>query len=281
MGVNVEEKEKVEDHSSDIPTVEQLLDEVDKQNSAVQHTQESPFDTESEILFVKSFHASHITKDAKVTLIRSRPMNMDSQTVDFEFKLESMPDDNLQSLSGFETSISNSIHDLPGLLSDALKNSLPQLLKESLTPLIPSVSESVAEEQAQLNKRVVKHMNRQFNIAHKAESLRFVTLQKALTKVLKTEMVDSISSKVRLGMQDVREDLISQTKHLSKYCLSVQDMHSQLQEVRRTLEAAVIMNDHAEGEKSKEGQMDENANPATTQGEHSNVKENVAIPAAS
>ncbi|GJT00768.1 hypothetical protein Tco_0821937 [Tanacetum coccineum] len=248
----MEEKEKAEDHSSDIPTVEQLLDEVDKQNSAVQHTQESPFDTESEILFVKSFHASQITKDAKVTLMGSGPMNMDSQTADSECELEFMPDDDLQSLSSFETSVSDSSHDvshsehtswektafaefqslsghldhvceevsllhykveemessisqkvsddikssvpdlishslkaqLPGLLSDALKNSLPQLLKESLTPLIPSVSESVAEEQAQLNKRVVKHMNRQFNIAHKAESLRFVTLQKASSTIL-------------------------------------------------------------------------------------------------
>ncbi|GJS25640.1 hypothetical protein Tco_0454272 [Tanacetum coccineum] len=90
-------------------------------------------------------------------------------------------------------------------------------------------------------------MNRKFNIAHKAKSQRFVTLQKALTKVLKTEMADSIS----------------------------------LKEARNTLEVAVIINDHAEGKKSKEGQMDENANPATTQGEHSNVKKNAAIPDAS
>nr|GFA19310.1 hypothetical protein [Tanacetum cinerariifolium] len=263
----VKEKEKAEDHSLDIPTVEQLLDE--------------------------------ITKDVEVTLVGSEPMDMDLQTADSEFELESMPDNDLQSLSGFETSVSDSSHDvshsehtswektkvkeikssiaqkvsndiksfvpdlishslkaqLPRLLSDALKNSLPQLLKQSLTPLIPFVSESVTKEQAQLNKRVVKHMNRQFNIAHKAECLR-----------------------VSLGMQDVRDDLISQTKHLSKYCLSVQDMHSQLQEVRRTLKAAVIMDDHAKGEKSKKGQMDENANPETTQGEHSNVKENVVIP---
>nr|GFA19311.1 hypothetical protein [Tanacetum cinerariifolium] len=249
----VKEKEKAEDHSLDIPTIEQLLDE--------------------------SFQASQITKDVEVTLMGSEPMDMDLQTADSEFELESMPDNDLQSLSGFETSVSDSSHDvshsehtswektafaefqnlishslkaqLPRLLSDALKNSLPQLLKESLTPLIPFVSESVTKEQAQLNKRVVKHMNRQFNIAHKAESLR-----------------------VSLGMQDVRDDLISQTKHLSKYFLSVQDMHSQLQEVRRTLEAAAIMDDHAKGEKSKKGQMDENANPETTQGEHSNVKEN-------
>ncbi|GKG01298.1 hypothetical protein Tco_0306003, partial [Tanacetum coccineum] len=64
-------------------------------------------------------------------------------------------------------------------------------------------------------------------------------------------MGDSISLKVSLGMQD---------------------------EVRRTLKAAVIVDDHAEGEKSKEGQMAENANLATTQGEHSNVEENAAIP---
>ncbi|GJW06292.1 hypothetical protein Tco_1568715 [Tanacetum coccineum] len=271
---NIEEKEKDKDHSSDIPTIEQLLDE--------------------------SFQASQIAKDAEVTLIRSRPMDMDVQTAYSEFELESIPDDDLQSLLGFKTSISDSSHDvshlehtswektasdefqslsehldhvfeevsllhykveemkssiaqkvsndikssvpdlishspkaqLTGLLSDALKNYLCQLLKESLTTLIPF----------------------------------------ALTKVLKTEIGDYISSKVSLGMQDVRKDLISQTKHLSKYCLSFQDMHSQLQEVRSTLEAAVIVDDHAEQEKSKECQMDENANPATTQGEHSNVE---------
>ncbi|GJX53591.1 hypothetical protein Tco_0281960 [Tanacetum coccineum] len=45
----IEMEEDVEDHSMEIPTVEQLLDEVDKQNIAVQETLESPYDTESEI----------------------------------------------------------------------------------------------------------------------------------------------------------------------------------------------------------------------------------------
>nr|GEW11131.1 hypothetical protein [Tanacetum cinerariifolium] len=83
---NMEEKEKAEDHSSDFPTVEQLLD--------------------------KSFQASHITKDVEDTLMGSGPMDMDSQTADSEFELELMPDDNLQSLSGFETSVSDSSHDI-------------------------------------------------------------------------------------------------------------------------------------------------------------------------
>ncbi|GJX86665.1 hypothetical protein Tco_0337439 [Tanacetum coccineum] len=303
MEENVEEKEDVEDHSSNVPTVEKLLEEVDKQNFVVQHTQESHFDTESEIRFVKSFHASQIiqtktdsTQDAEATLMDSGPINMDS-----EFELEYMPDDDLQSLLGFETPVSDdSRHEvsdaiesfvpdlishslntqLPGPLSDALRDCLPQLLKESLTTFIPTVTKSVVEEQAQFNKRVVKHMNRQFNISHKAESLRFISFHKALSNVLKTEMGASISSKVSLGMKDVITDLITQTKHLLKYCLSVQDMHSQLQEVRELLEAAVIMDDHAEREKSKKDQRDENTNPAIIQGEHSNTKENAAIPDA-
>nr|GEZ07470.1 hypothetical protein [Tanacetum cinerariifolium] len=112
MKENVEEKEKAKNHSLDIPTVEQLLDKVNKQNSSVQHTQESPFDTESDILFVKSFQASQITKDVEVTLMGSRPMDMDSQITDSEFELESMLDDVLQSLSGVETYVSDSSHDV-------------------------------------------------------------------------------------------------------------------------------------------------------------------------
>ncbi|GKC63285.1 hypothetical protein Tco_1095883, partial [Tanacetum coccineum] len=62
---------------------------------------ESLYDTESEILFVKSFQASQITqtkaditKEAEDTLMGSKPMDMDC-----EFNLESMPDDDLQSLT--------------------------------------------------------------------------------------------------------------------------------------------------------------------------------------
>nr|GEU29650.1 retrovirus-related Pol polyprotein from transposon TNT 1-94 [Tanacetum cinerariifolium] len=218
---NVEEKEKAEDHSLDILTVEHLLDKVDKQNSTVQHTQESLFDIESEILFVKSFQASQITKDVEPLRPLSLIQVMMSLTQNTHHGKRLLFAE-FQSLSGHLDHVYLINHSLKaqllGLLSDTLKNSLPKLLKESLTPLIRFVFESVTEEQDQLNKWVVKHMNRQFNIAHKAESLW------------------------------------------------------------RTLEAVVIVDDHAEGDKSKEGQMDENTNLTTTQDEHSNVEENAAIP---
>ncbi|GJS59943.1 retrovirus-related pol polyprotein from transposon TNT 1-94, partial [Tanacetum coccineum] len=48
--------------------------------------------------------------------------------------------------------------------------------------------EESAETQAQLNKKVVKQLNRQFNISYVAQSNRFVTLQKELSKVIKSEV---------------------------------------------------------------------------------------------
>ncbi|GKA28782.1 hypothetical protein Tco_0715027 [Tanacetum coccineum] len=66
--VNMEEI--AEEQSKEIPTAEQLLDEVDKQNKVVQETPKSPYDTESEI------------------------------KVDSDY--ESMLEDDLRSVSGFE-----------------------------------------------------------------------------------------------------------------------------------------------------------------------------------
>ncbi|GJT67577.1 hypothetical protein Tco_1019057 [Tanacetum coccineum] len=83
-------------------------------------------------------------------------------------------------------------------------------------------------------------MNKQFNIYHTTESERFVTLQKALTKVLKPKMGQSVTSKVRSGMQE-------------------------LNAIQGLLKLAVIINDTAKGEKNKK---DKDANPAVTQGEH-------------
>ncbi|GJZ54178.1 hypothetical protein Tco_0609063, partial [Tanacetum coccineum] len=112
---NMEEKEKDKDHSLDILT---------------------------------------IAKDAEVTLMRSRPMDMDAQTADYDHDVSHSEHTSWEKTASteFQNLISHSLKaQLLGLLSDTLKNCLPQLLKESLTPLIPSVFESVVEEQAQLN----------------------------------------------------------------------------------------------------------------------------------
>ncbi|GJY68432.1 hypothetical protein Tco_0471414 [Tanacetum coccineum] len=61
-------KKVAEEQSLEIPTIEQLLDKVDKHAKVVQETLESPYDTESEIKVVKSFLTSHISKQQDQTM---------------------------------------------------------------------------------------------------------------------------------------------------------------------------------------------------------------------
>ncbi|GJR08156.1 hypothetical protein Tco_0790808 [Tanacetum coccineum] len=98
---------------------------------------------------------------------------------------------------------------LPGLLSDTLKDCLPSILQESLQTHILAVFERLAEKQTKLNKKVVKHLNRQFNIFHVAQSDRFARLETKLSKTLKSDMGKSVTSLVKSGMKEVKDDLNS------------------------------------------------------------------------
>nr|GEW12434.1 hypothetical protein [Tanacetum cinerariifolium] len=190
--------------------------------------------------------------------------------------LHSMPDDELRFVLEFKTVDSDDFHDndvstsdhivqddcafakllsLPNhmdhisLVTNALKEQLPEILsatlkdcrslivKESLQTRIPAASKQFTETQTQLKKKVVKQMNRQFNTSHVAQSNRFVTLQKELSKVIKYEVAKKVQV---VGLEGVRKDLQSQTKHISKYCSSFQNMKTQLQDVKDLPESAPL-----------------------------------------
>ncbi|GJS29246.1 hypothetical protein Tco_0489866 [Tanacetum coccineum] len=95
-----------EEQSLEILTVAQLLDEV---NKAAQETLESPYDIKSEIKVVKSFFTSHLSG------VQDQIMNDYEESAgiqeDSDSDLQSMPDDDLRSVSGFEVVDSDDIHD--------------------------------------------------------------------------------------------------------------------------------------------------------------------------
>ncbi|GJY89986.1 retrovirus-related pol polyprotein from transposon TNT 1-94 [Tanacetum coccineum] len=269
---NVEKEEVVEEQTMEIPTVAQLLDKV---NKAAQETLQSPYDTESEIKVVRSFFTSHLYE------VKDQIMNDYEESAgiqeDSVSDLQSMPDDDLRSVFGFEAVDSDDTHDnevshsahtsqddiasaerqtmitnalkeqLLGILSATLKDCIPLIINESLQTHNPDVSEQFAETQAQQR------------------------LKKELSKVIKSEVAKKVQV---VGLEGVREDLQSQTKHISKYSSSFQDMQTQLQDVKDLLESAVIIDETAEGEKK---QKDTNAIPAPTQGEHKTA-ENITPP---
>ncbi|GKA51578.1 hypothetical protein Tco_0744774 [Tanacetum coccineum] len=94
-------EEVAEEQSLEFPIVEQLLDEADK-------TLKSPYDTESEIKVVKSFFTSHISE------LKDQTMHDSKETANIhegsDSYLQSMPDDDLRSVSGFHTDDSDDTH---------------------------------------------------------------------------------------------------------------------------------------------------------------------------
>nr|GEX11333.1 hypothetical protein [Tanacetum cinerariifolium] len=101
--------EIAEEQYLEIPTVKQLLDEADKLNKVVQETPESPYDTESEIKVVKSFFTCHIFE------LKDQTMRDFKETTNihevFDSDLQSIPDDELRSVSGFHTADSYNTHE--------------------------------------------------------------------------------------------------------------------------------------------------------------------------
>nr|GEX18014.1 retrovirus-related Pol polyprotein from transposon TNT 1-94 [Tanacetum cinerariifolium] len=101
---NVEEEKDVE-----FVAIEELLDEADKINKAVQEPLESPYEIKSEIKVVKSFFTCHISK------LKDHTMHDSEETADihegFDSDLQSMPDEDLRSVSRFHTTDSDDNHE--------------------------------------------------------------------------------------------------------------------------------------------------------------------------
>ncbi|GKD02467.1 hypothetical protein Tco_1177441 [Tanacetum coccineum] len=272
----VEKEEVAKEQTLEIPTVAQLLDKV---NKAAQETPESPYDIESEIKIVKSFFTSHLSE------LQDQTMNDYEESAgiqeDSDSDLQSMPDDDLRSVSGFKAADSDDTHDnevshsahtlqddiasAKRLIFDDIKSSLPAMITDALKEQLPRILLATLKDCLPL---IVKESLQTHN---PAVSEQFVTLQKELSKVIKSEVAKNVQV---VGLEGVREDLQSQTKHISQYSLSFQDMQTQLPDVKELLESTVIIDKTAEGEKK---QKDKNAIPAPTQGEHQ-TSENITPP---
>ncbi|GKD65937.1 hypothetical protein Tco_1308045, partial [Tanacetum coccineum] len=224
-------EEVAEEQSMMFPIVKQLLDEADKLNKAVQETPKSPYDTKSEIKVVKSFFTSHIFE------LKDQTMHDSEETSNihegFDSDLQSMPNDDLRSVSGFHTADSDDTHEnevsksdhilqddnafaerlslpdhmdhiceevisLHSILGDMESSILPSLLSDALKDTLPqllkdSIKSSVSKSIAE-------------ELPH-VEAQRFILLQNELSKSLHKNMKKSIRLKVRKGIKEVRDKL--------------------------------------------------------------------------
>ncbi|GJZ08038.1 hypothetical protein Tco_0542321 [Tanacetum coccineum] len=203
---------------------------------------------------------------------------------DSDSDLQSMPDDDLRSVSGFEAVVSDDTNDnkvshsahtshdiasaerlsIPDHLDHIceeviylysrlrnMESSIVQTVSDEIKSSVPAMITNTLKEQlskilsATLKDCLPLIVNESLQTYHPTSN-RFVTLQKELSKVIKSEVAKKVQV---VGLEGVREDLQSQTKHISKFSSSFQDMQTQLQ----------------------------NAIPAPTQGEHK-AAENITPP---
>ncbi|GKE10678.1 hypothetical protein Tco_1414229 [Tanacetum coccineum] len=141
-------------------TFEQIMDEVDSKTQDAQENAESPYDTKSEIKIIKYYQAATIS-------------NVEEGDASESFSgLRSMHDDDLASMTGFETQ--NSADHV--FEEDALKDTLPQLIKETIKS---SVLKSIVEELPQVEAHVQKNLQDQLpNILMKPMYKDFNTFNK-------------------------------------------------------------------------------------------------------
>nr|GEV93946.1 hypothetical protein [Tanacetum cinerariifolium] len=83
---------------------EKIMDEIDQQDKVAQEKTKSPYDTEYEINIIKRFKPNQPDNDAQITFLGAKPYNqIKSWDGDSDSRLRSMLDDDLVSLTGFET----------------------------------------------------------------------------------------------------------------------------------------------------------------------------------
>ncbi|GJU58297.1 retrovirus-related pol polyprotein from transposon TNT 1-94 [Tanacetum coccineum] len=201
-----EEKKDVGAHSLEVPTFEQLMDEVNKQNKSMSETPESPYDTESGIKFIKSFKVATIfgslsihletdqTANANITFLGSRPTTIELD--DSGSDLYSMPSDDMASLTGFETPLSANGDDaLPNASAgvSAISNPFGHLHRERTT---------LSSKVDQMESRVTKD----------------------LSKVIKTKMSNSVRERVQKGMQYVNDRLFTVQDDIAHNTQRIDDM---------------------------------------------------------
>ncbi|GJU01714.1 hypothetical protein Tco_1112052 [Tanacetum coccineum] len=99
----IKKEEVAEEQTLEIPT------QLDKVNKEAQETSQSPYDTKSEIKVIKSFFTSHLSEVQDLTMNdyeESAGIQKDSDS-----DLQSMPDDDLRSVSGYEAADSDDTND--------------------------------------------------------------------------------------------------------------------------------------------------------------------------
>ncbi|GJX06691.1 hypothetical protein Tco_0194623 [Tanacetum coccineum] len=283
----IEENEIAEKHSLDIPFDGTLLDDSDKQTKDDEPTPESPFDTESEIKFVKSFQASTISDShnkhseddptfaTNISLMGSEPtMTLDDVVSSYSMSAF----DTVKSGDDADVDMADSEHISKEGMADTFLNDFAEFhslsrhldhvceevsnLHSRIADMEPSILQSVSDEIKNSVPTLISNA-----LQDKLPGLLTDTLKACLPFTLKDSLPTQLHKAVVKPMN--KQFNIYYTVESEHFVTFQKIMQNQLTDIQGLLESAVSNDDTAEGEKNKE---DKDANPAATQGDHQSAE---------
>nr|GEU51681.1 retrovirus-related Pol polyprotein from transposon TNT 1-94 [Tanacetum cinerariifolium] len=178
---------------------------------------------------------------------------------------EPMPEDDLRSISGSKAADSDDIQGNDVSYSDyTFLNHNASIKCLSIPNHLDHIRKEVSSIHSKLEtmeSSIIHQVSDGIKSTLLALSDRFTRLKMEFSKTLKSDMGKSVTTLVKYGMKKVRDDLKSQSNSLGKFCLDIQSMQTQLNDIQSLFEPAVIVDDTAEGEKNKKAK---DSNPAAT-----------------
>ncbi|GJU18760.1 hypothetical protein Tco_1146726 [Tanacetum coccineum] len=181
-------KEVAEDQTLEIPTIKQVLDDVDNHNKVVQATSESLYDTESKIKVVKSLLTSHLSVPQDQTMKDYESADIQDN---FDSDLQLMPDDELRSILEFEITDYDDFHNNEVSTSDHIVQD-DYAFAERLS--LPDHMDHICEEVSSLHSRLE---DLESSIAQKVSDEIKSSLPALVTNALKEQLPAILSASLR------------------------------------------------------------------------------------
>ncbi|GJR91740.1 hypothetical protein Tco_0215751 [Tanacetum coccineum] len=182
------------------------------QNQAAQDKPESPYDTEYEITIIKRFQPNQSNDDAQITFLDAKPYDLTkSRDADSASRLQSMPDNDLPSLSGFETANSQ---DEDSQSDDTLHASVDVPAKSDplgyLQEELCTLSTKVDNLESTISKKVSE------DIQSSVPSIVTTTLKDLLPSLLLEALKETLPSLIQTSVQQVVQKPVEEQLQMFK-----------------------------------------------------------------
>ncbi|GJU39367.1 hypothetical protein Tco_1192324 [Tanacetum coccineum] len=212
---------------------------------------ESLYDTEFRIKVIKRYQPPQTADEDHIIFLGAVYDEMDQREAEpVDSDLHSMPDDEVQSISGFEPTDSNEEVDnlessLAKKVSSKLEESIPRMITDAFEERMPEVQETL---QTTVPSLISKPLNRELNALNILDTLRFENLQIKLLTAIRKKVHKSFRKCIWKEIDIVKDRLSYCGSMLDKGDVNIQDLVNLMKDMVSLLDSALFFRTTNAGE---------------------------------